>query len=192
MTSITLNVTGARLQAAVNGPLTSGMVGIPVTIRYDDAWNGLTKSLVCRCGKWGPEEGGTRTVLNIGETATVAHEVMQAGMHLYLGVEGYSADGKLVIPTAWADCGAILPGANAGADLSADPKLPVWAQLQAQIAQIKPAPITEEEIAAAVAAYMTENPIEIPDSSLDATIESETLVLPDSSSTAIENETLIL
>lgn len=160
MTSITLNVTGARIHAAVNGPLTSGMVGIPVTIRYDDAWSGLTKNLVCRCGKWGPDKGETRTVLNIGETATVAHEVMQAGMHLYLGVEGYSADGKLVIPTTWADCGAILHGANAGEDPSADPKLSVWAQLQAEIEQIKQDAVEEERIAAAVAAYLEENPID--------------------------------
>ena len=163
MTSITLNITGARIQAAVNGPLTSGMAGIPVTIRYDNAWNGLTKNLVCRCGKWGPDKGDTRTVLNIGETATVAHEVMRADMHLYLGIEGYSADGKLVIPTTWADCGKIQYGAHTGADLSANPKLSVWAQLQAQIEQIKQKSIAEEEIAAAVAAYMEENPIEIPD-----------------------------
>ena len=38
-----LTVTGARTQALVTGPLTSGMVGIPVTIEYDDSWNGLTK-----------------------------------------------------------------------------------------------------------------------------------------------------
>ena len=137
MTSITLNVTGARIRAAVNGPLTSGMVGIPVTIRYDDSWNGLTKNLVCRCGKWGPDKGDTRTVLNIGKTATVAHEVMQADMHLYLGIEGYSANGKLVIPTTWADCGKIQHGANAGTDPSTNPKLPVWAQMQAEIKQIK-------------------------------------------------------
>ena len=168
MTSITLNVTGARIEAAVNGPLTSGMVGIPVTIRYDDAWNGLTKNFVCRCGKWGHDKGETRTVLNIGEAATVAHEVMQADMHLYLGIEGYSTDGKLVIPTTWADCGMILHGANSGEDLSTDPKLSVWAQLQAEIEKIKQDPVTEGTIAAAVAAYLEENPIEGSDSSQNA------------------------
>lgn len=53
MTSITLILTGASIRSEVDGVLTSGMVGIPVTIRYDDAWNGLIKNLVCRCGKWG-------------------------------------------------------------------------------------------------------------------------------------------
>ena len=192
MTSITLIVTGASIRPEVDGVLTSGMVGIPVTIRYDDSWNGLTKNLVCRCGKWGPDRGDTRTVLSVGETATVAHEVMKADMYLYLGIEGYSADGKLVIPTTWADCGKIQHGANAGADPSADPKRSVWAQLQAQIEQIRQDIVTEEDIATAVAAYMEENPIEVPDSSQNATIVGETLVLSDSSTATIENETLIL
>lgn len=121
MTSITLTVTGAKAQATVSGPLTSGMVGIPVVLEYDDAWNGLTKNLVCRCGKWGPEEGETRTILNIGERSTVAHEIMKENMHLYLGIEGYSADGKLVIPSTWADCGKIQSGANTDGDSSAEP-----------------------------------------------------------------------
>ncbi len=153
MTSITLIVTGASIRAEVHGVLTSGMVGIPVSIQYDEAWNGLTKNFVCRCGKWGSDRGEIRTVLGIDETATVAHEVMQANKRLYLGVEGYSADGNLVIPTTWADCGVILYGANAGADPSTAPELSVWAQLQSEIEQIKQDTVTEAKIAAAVEAY---------------------------------------
>ena len=37
MTSIKLTVTGASARAEVDGLLTSGMVGIPVTISYDGA-----------------------------------------------------------------------------------------------------------------------------------------------------------
>lgn len=136
------------------------MVGIPVAIEYDDSWNGLTKNLVCRCGQWGPDRGETRTVPCIGETAFVASEVMKADMHLYLGVEGYSADGTLVMPTTWADCGRIQYGANAGADPAASPKHPFWTQLQVEIDQIKQAAATKEQIAAAVAAYLKENPVE--------------------------------
>lgn len=137
MTSITLSVTGAKARASMSGPLTSGMVGIPVTIEYDKSWNGLTNSLVCRCGHCGPEKGKTRTILNIGEIATVAHEVMQEDMNLYLGVTGYSTDGKLVIPTTWADCGKILSDSNANTDPSADPQLPIWAQLQSNIINLE-------------------------------------------------------
>lgn len=164
MTSITLTVTGAKALARVSGPLTAGMVGIPVTIRYDDTWNGLTKNMVCRCGQWGPDSGETRTVLNVDESATVAHEVMKGQMHLYLGVEGYRDDGTLVMPTTWADCGIIQPGANAGADPTAEPSLAVWAQLQVRINQLLQQGIPEEKIAAAVAAYLEENPVGGPDS----------------------------
>ena len=147
LTSITLKVTGANAQALVAGPLTSGMVGIPIIIEYDDAWEGLTKNLVCRCSKSGYADEEHRSILNVGNTAIVAHEVMQAGKHLYLGIEGYSTNGTLVIPTTWAMCGVIQRGANTGADLSADPTLPVWGQLQTDIEQIKQDTVTPELVA---------------------------------------------
>lgn len=159
MTNITLIVAGAKAHAEVSGVLTAGMVGIPVSIKFDEAWDGLTKNLVCRCGKWGPGRGDTRTVLNVGDSATVAHEVMQAETTLYLGVEGYRADGSLVMPTIWANCGFIHPGANADGDPSTDPSLPIWAQLQAAIVNC----VGRDEVDAVVRAYLEENPIEIPD-----------------------------
>ena len=162
MTTIILTVTGARAQALVSGTLTSGMVGIPVTIEYDEAWEGLTKNLVCRCCR-GADRTEHRTILNVGNTAVVAHEVMQAGTILYLGVEGYSTDGKLVIPTTWAMCGTIEKGANTGEDLSADPTLPVWGQLQTEIEQIRQDAVTpeqlDERLVKAVADYLAENPL---------------------------------
>ena len=69
---------------------------------------------------------------------------MKAGMILYLGVEGRNADGTQVIPTTWALCGAIEKGANTGEDLSADPTLPVWGQLQEEIEQLREASVTSE------------------------------------------------
>ena len=146
MTSILLSVTGAQAWATVTGPLTSGMVGIPITIECDAAWDGLTKNLVCRCSEWGSDSAEQRTILNVGETAVVAHEVMKAGLYLYLGIEGYSSDGKLVIPTTWARCGEIQYGANAGTEIPADPTLPVWEQLQAEIGQFKQDVVTKEQM----------------------------------------------
>lgn len=146
MTSIKLIVTGAHAKAMTTGPLTSGMVGIPVTIEYDEAWMGLTKNLVCRCSPWGTEDGEIRTVLNVENAASVAHEVMKAGFHLYLGIEGFSEDGKLVVPTIWAWCGEIRYGANTVGDPSTDPDLPIWNQLQAQIEQINRDGITQERM----------------------------------------------
>ena len=123
------------------------MVGLPVAIEYDEAWDGLTKNLVCRCSRNGSSGEEYRSILNVENTTIVAHEVMQAGMLLYLGVEGYKADGTLVIPTVWAMCGAIEKGANTGEDLSADPTLPVWAQLQTEIDQISQNGIAPEQLA---------------------------------------------
>ncbi|MBR3974141.1 MAG: hypothetical protein IKJ99_09370 [Oscillospiraceae bacterium] len=136
MTNIKLRVTGANAKAVVSGVLTSGAAGIPVSIDYDSSWDGLRKDLVCTSGKWGP---GTkrRTVLNIANAAEVAHEVMIEDHYLYIGVEGRNADGTLVICTKLAECGMILPGANADADPSARPELPIWAQLQQQINELK-------------------------------------------------------
>lgn len=146
LTSIKLSIKGAHAWATVDGPLTSGMVGIPVTIEYDKAWDGLTKNLMCRCSQWGSNNGEIRTLLNVGDTSTVAHEVMQPDMYLYLGVEGFNDDGALVIPTTWARCGKIEYGANTCEDLSSDPELPIWNQLQTEVEQIKRDGYTQEQI----------------------------------------------
>ena len=130
MTSIKLIVSGASARAEVDGLLTSGMVGIPVTIVCDGAWDGLTKSMVCRAGHI------VKTILNVGNTATVAHECMVPNQTLLIGIEGRNADGTLVIPTIWARCGLICSGANADADPSTDPTLPVWARIESKIGSL--------------------------------------------------------
>lgn len=147
MTSIKLMLTGAQAWASATGPLTSGMVGIPVTIEYDETWDGLTKNLMCRCSPWGSNDGEIRTLLNVGENAVVAHEVMQPDMYLHLGVEGFSDDGKLVMPTTWARCGKIEYGANTCDDPSTDPELSVWNQLQIEMEQTKEYVLTPEQAA---------------------------------------------
>ena len=155
MTSIKLMLTGAQAWASVNGPLTSGMVGLPVTIEYDAAWNGLTKNLMCRCSPWGSYDGEIRTILNVEEASVVAHEVMQAGLYLYLGVEGFSSDGKLVIPTTWAGCGKIEYGANTADDPTTEPELPIWNQLQIEMEKTKEYVLTPEQ-ATNIQAYARE------------------------------------
>ena len=132
MTRINLIVNGSKVRAEVDSILTSGSIGIPVTIQYDSSWDGLTKHLVCTSGKWGPT-GKPRAMLNVDAASTVPQEVMIAENHLYLGIEGRSKDGSVAVPTIWADCGMIFPGANANADLTVQPTLPVWGQMQAQL-----------------------------------------------------------
>lgn len=158
MTSIMLTVTGAQAWAVVTGPLTSGMVGIPVTIKCDGDWEGLTKNLVCRCSAWGSDDGEIRAILDVGESAVVAHEVMKPDQYLYLGIEGFRSDGTLVIPTTWAMCGRIQYGANTGSDPSTDPELTVWNQLQTEVEQLRRELLTEEQVSGAVSDYLDEHP----------------------------------
>lgn len=130
MTSIKLVVKGATAQATVTGVLTAGMVGIPVTIEYDSAWNGLQKTLVCK-------GGCMRSVVGVEKQATVAHEVMTFGHTLYLGIEGRNADSTLVIPTVWAECGKIENGANAECDETLEPEHPAWMNVLRKIGNLQ-------------------------------------------------------
>lgn len=147
MTNIKLTVTGAQARASVTGPLTSGMVGIPVAIEYDEAWDALTKNLICRCSPWGSIDGENRAILNVGETASVAHEVMLPDRYLYLGLEGFREDGTLVMPTTWACCGKIAHGASTCEDPSTAPSLSVWNQLQVELEQLQEQALTQEQAA---------------------------------------------
>lgn len=131
MTSIKLTVNGVETSVEVSGTLTSGMVGLPISVSYDSTWDGLTKNLVFRSGMI------SKMLLDAGEQATVAHEVMIPGHNLLIGVEGISPDGNLVMPTTWADCGMIEFGANGGVDPTADPTLPVYAQLYREFEELK-------------------------------------------------------
>lgn len=124
MTTIQLTLSGASAMAKVSGIITSGMVGLPVTIAYDSAWEGLTKSLVCR------SSSGVYSILDVDGHTFVAPEALQccAGRPnpLYLGVEGRNRDGTLVIPSTMVYCGDILPGADPLGDTSVTPDSPAW------------------------------------------------------------------
>lgn len=143
MTSIQLTLTGAQARAEVDGLLTAGMVGVPVTITWDESWNGLIKTLVCR------SDGCIRTILDVGSRAMVAPEVFRterwAPNALYLGVEGRDKDGKLVIPSTFAYCGQILPGAVAEGDASMKPENPAWMKLLNLIGNMDSLVTTQKE-----------------------------------------------
>ena len=52
-----------------------------------------------------------------------------------MGVYGADESG-VVLPTVWVSLGKIQPGADPSGDETADPSLPVWAQLQKQIGDL--------------------------------------------------------
>lgn len=105
-------------------PLTSGMVGQPIHFEYSHDFDGLTLTAVFTNGKT------TIDVLNPGNQCVIPHEVLDTvGTLAKVGV--YAVRGnELVIPTVYATIGVVQKGADPSGDVSADPSLPVWAQIQ--------------------------------------------------------------
>ena len=108
--------------------LTAGMAkAVSVEFAFSSDWDGLTKTAVFSNGKT------TVDVLEAnwdGDTVIVPHEVLAVpGRHARVGVYGADESG-VVLPTVWVSLGKVQPGADPSGDASADPYLPVWAQLQ--------------------------------------------------------------
>ena len=131
--------------------LTAGMAkAVTVEFVFSPDWDGLTKTAVFSNGKT------TVDVLAAnwdGDTVPVPHEVLAVpGRHAHVddirhderheqlkrGLVGvYGADESgVVLPTVWVSLGKVQPGADPSGDASADPSLPVWAQLQKQIGDL--------------------------------------------------------
>ena len=114
--------------------LTVGMAkAVSVRFAFSAEWDGLTKTAVFSNGKT------TVDVLAAnwdGDTVPVPHEVLAVpGRHARVGVYGADESG-VVLPTVWVSLGKVQPGADPSGDASADPSLPVWAQLQNQIGDL--------------------------------------------------------
>ena len=114
--------------------LTAGMSkAVTVQFVFSPEWSGLTKTAVFSNGKT------TVDVLAAnwdGDTVPVPHEVLAVpGRHARVGVYGADESG-VVLPTVWVSLGKVQPGADPSGDASADPSLPVWAQLQKQIGDL--------------------------------------------------------
>ena len=114
--------------------LTAGMSkAVTVQFVFSPEWDGLTKTAVFSNGKT------TVDVLAAnwdGDTVPVPHEVLAVpGRHARVGVYGADESG-VVLPTVWVSLGKVQPGADPSGDASADPSLPIWAQLQKQIGDL--------------------------------------------------------
>ena len=114
--------------------LTAGMSkAVTVQFVFSPDWDGLTKTAVFSNGK---------TTVDVvaanwdGDTVPVPHEVLDVpGRHARVGVYG-ADESSVVLPTVWVSLGKVQPGADPSGDASADPSLPVWAQLQSQIGDL--------------------------------------------------------
>ena len=112
-------------------PLTSGMVGQPIHFEYSHDFDGLAVTAVFTDGK------NTVDVVNPGNECIIPHEVLTTvGAMVKVGI--YAVKGnELVIPTIYAHIGVVQKGADPSGDVSADPTLPVWAQMQSMIGNLE-------------------------------------------------------
>ena len=128
MIKVTFNKTCGR--CVQSEPLTSGMVGQPIEFEYSADFDGLTLTAVFTNGK------KTVDVLNPDKQCAIPHEVLDTvGTVVKVGIYATRGD-ELVIPTVYATIGIVLKGAGPSGDVSADPTLPVWAQLQTLIGDL--------------------------------------------------------
>ena len=112
-------------------PIPAGAIGLKILVDYDDIpWGALQKTAVFQgCV--------TRDILNVEKEIIIPAEVIaNPCQHLYIGIYGVTSNGDLAIPTLWADLGRVKAAANPSEDESTDPTLPVWAQLQANTADL--------------------------------------------------------
>ena len=128
-------VNGVSTSAQVFSQIPRGIIGAKVQLAFSgDEWDGLTKTVVF-CG------AVTRDVLYDGSAVTVpAEAVADSGKRLKVGVYGTDAASSVVIPTLWCDLGPIVDAAEPSGDETTDPTLPVWAQLQQQMENLKRQP----------------------------------------------------
>ncbi len=106
MTSIFVIANGSTIKATADGKITSGMVGLPIEISYNESWNGLYKTAFFKVGEF------VRKVYPVDNSVIVPWEVLRKpGGCLEIGLEGKNADGSIVIPTIWATAGTIFQGA---------------------------------------------------------------------------------
>ena len=111
-------------------PLTSGMVGQPIHFEYSHDFDGLAITAVFTDGK------NTVNVVNPGNECIIPHEVLTTvGAMVKVGIYAVKGD-ELVIPTVYATIGVVQKGADPRGDVSADPTLPVWAQIQGIIGNL--------------------------------------------------------
>lgn len=118
--------------------ITTGMVGKQVSFDFSAEWDGLVKTAVFE------GSGVTKDVTLSGDTAVIPHECLTApGGMLRVGVFG--TDGTIQTPTVYTDIGQIEQGADPSGDTSADPTLPIWAQLQAMMGSLDNLTTTAKE-----------------------------------------------
>ena len=110
----------------------AGIAGASVQVSFTDpVWGNLIKTVVFR----GKE---TRIAEFDGNVAVIPHEVIpEPRIALYFGIFGHDPESDLQIPLIEVRLGTTEASTDADADPGTDPTLPIWAQLQQEIEEIK-------------------------------------------------------
>lgn len=110
----------------------AGAAGLTVSVIFTDAvWDTLTKTVVFR-------GTGSRIAEFDGKTAVIPWEVLaEPGARVYFGVYGTDSESGVALPLIEVDIGITERASDPQADPGTDPTLPIWAQLQADVEQLK-------------------------------------------------------
>lgn len=127
-----IKVSSLEAEVVSQKPVPAGIVGATIRVEYTDPiWEGLRKTVVFN--------GCTaKDVLSGGSVITVPAEVVaRPGANLLVSFYGVGANNALVVPTLRASLGKIQPAADPSGDASTEPTLPVWAQLQQEVENLR-------------------------------------------------------
>lgn len=129
---ITIYVQKTQARAELDAPVTSGSVGREVQFQFSDDWDGLVKTAVFETNNYKE----TATVPVSGTLAIPKDVLTYPGFQLRIGAIGKAADGATVIPTVYADCSMIKPGAST-VPVGTPPTPSQAEQLQEQIDKLR-------------------------------------------------------
>ena len=128
MSDIKIAVSAADAVVTEAATLTCGMVGATVEFAFSgDVWAALRKIAVFRAGS---VQRSVEQADWTGSVCTIPWECLAyAGERLLVGIYGMDNSGEIVVPTIYADCGWIQPGADPSADPAAEPTAPFYTAL---------------------------------------------------------------
>ena len=113
--------------------LTAGRTGAQVEFLFDEVWQGLSRCAVFTDGMVTKD-----ALLGEDNRCTIPHEVLRdVGRVLCVGVYGANEAGDVVIPTVYAACGMVRPGADPAGDESYPPTPDVGEQVLTAVTKVQ-------------------------------------------------------
>lgn len=130
----------------------AGASGLTVTVHFaDPLWERLKKTVVFR----GRELEKIADRFD-GTTAVIPAEVIaEPDTSLYFGIWGHDPEGILQLPLIEVRLGTTERATQPGSDPDADPDLPIWAQLQEEIEELKKGSVCGDSIVVDDEGYLT-------------------------------------